>query len=186
VIGYRMYSAPAATGPWTQVPQGLSPDGPATDCGGSGPDFLITDASCVTQTVNGQKKYFAVRAVDTAPDGTKRTGDLSPAIVTDPANSAPGKPGPGTDGAFPYSLKWGGKAVSDPPPADYTDFYYVYRDTKNGRAERYDSVDNNSGTVYWTDPDPGSGTDTHTYWVTAVDNHLAESGFAPGNGITLP
>ncbi len=184
VIGYRLYSSAAATGPWAQVPQGQSPDTSQPDCGGTGTDNLIVEANCVTATVNGQKKYFAVRAVDRAPDGTVREGDLSPAILTDPSNNAPGKPGAGDDNAFPYSLKWGGKAVSDPPPADYTDFYYIYREDKSGRIDRYDSIDNNAGTVYWTDPDPGTG--TWTYYVTAVDNHLAESQFAPANGITLP
>jgi hypothetical protein len=187
VVGYRVYSAAAATGPWTQVPIGQNPDPSQPDCGGTAPDNLVTDGGCVTATVTGQKKYFAVRAVDKAPDGTLRTGDLSAPIVADPANSIPGKPNPGVDSAFPYSLKWGGKAVSTPPPADYTDFYYIYRrDTGNpsGRIDRYDSIDNTGGTILWTDPDPGTG--TWTYWVTAVDNHLAESGLAPGNGITLP
>ena len=190
VIGYYMYTAPFTTngpGPWSPVPFGQNPDSSQSDCGGqSATDSLVTDTTCVTKDVNGQKQYFGVRAVDRAPDGTRRVGDMSAPILVDPSNSVPGKPGPGVDGAFPYSLKWGGKAYSDPPPNDYTDFYYVYRDTKNGRPDRYDSVDNPQagGTVYWTDPDPGTG--SHTYWVTAVDNHLAESQLAPGNGITLP
>ena len=185
VIGYYVYSSAAATGPWTQV-QLTAPlvDPSQPDCGGAGADGLVKDANCVTSAVVGQKKYFAVRAVDTAPDGTRRTGGLSAVVTFDPANNAPGKPGVGVDNAFPYSLKWGGKAVSDPPPADYNDFYYIYRDTNGGRPDRYDSIENVSGTVYWTDPDPGTG--SHTYWVTAVDNHLAESAFHSPGGTTLP
>ena len=175
VIGYYVYTSNQATGPWVPVTGGLNPDPSQPDCGGSGGNQLVTEVNCVTATVLG-KKYFAVRAVDTAPDGTRRVGDLSQWVLADPANNAPGKPGLGVDNAFPYSLKWGGKAVSDPPPADYVDFYYIYRDTKNGRPDRYDSIENTDGTIYWTDPDPGTG--THTYWVTTVDNHLAESQLA--------
>jgi hypothetical protein len=47
----------------------------------------------------------------------------------------------------------------------------------SGRADRYDSVDNSGGHLFWTDPDDGGV--AHDYWVVAVDNHLAESAPQP-------
>ena len=74
---------------------------------------------------------------------------------------------------------WNGKARSTPPPSDYVDFYYIYRDAMDGRPDRYDSIDDDGSgqQITWTDPDPGGV--PHYYWVVAVDNHLAESDPAP-------
>ena len=178
VIGYHVYkSTVGATGPWTAAAPGLNPDPSQPDCSG-----LVKTPNCVEPDTN-KKVWYALRAVDTDTAGNPREGDLGAALLVDPANSTPGAPGGlGVDSTTPFSIKWDGKSYGDPPPNDYTSFFYIYRDTKNGRPDRYDSFDNPQagGTVFWTDPDPG--TSPHSYWVTAVDNHLAESNFKPDPG----
>jgi hypothetical protein len=59
------------------------------------------------------------------------------------------------------------------------EFYRVYRDGTT-LAHRYARWFDNSGTVRWQD----TATDgkAHTYWVTAVDEHYAESPI--GTGVT--
>ena len=172
VVGYYVWTSPTGTSGWTKAAPAVDPDPNIPDCSG-----LLTIANCVTDDSN-TKIYFAVQAVDKDTNGNLRPGSMSPALLVDPKNSRPGKPGGfGIDSAFPYSIKWGGTNVSDPPPADYTDFFYVYRDSFGGRVDRYDSISNVGGTITWTDPDPGGV--AHDYWVTTVDNHLAESAPMP-------
>jgi prepilin-type N-terminal cleavage/methylation domain-containing protein len=50
-------------------------------------------------------------------------------------------------------------------------FYRIYRDG-TAYANRYDTTSDGS-TLSWTDPNPG--TSSHTYYVSAVDTHFAES-----------
>jgi prepilin-type N-terminal cleavage/methylation domain-containing protein len=172
VIGYYVWTSTTGTGGWTRPAPALNPDPTIADCSG-----LLKTPVCVDDDTN-VKVYYAIQAVDTAPDGSIRAGDRSPALLVDPKNSRPPKPGGfGVDNAFPSSIKWSGTNVSDPPPADYTSFFYVYRDAADGRVDRYDSIDNTGGTISWTDPDPGGV--PHNYWVTSVDNHLAESPLVP-------
>ena len=68
----------------------------------------------------------------------------------------------------------------DPDFKDYIDHFDIYRDGQTV-ADRYATVDNTGvsagSTLTWTDSAAGTG--THTYWVTAVDSHGAES---PWNG----
>ena len=173
VIGYHVYTSKNSTGPWTPVPPNQGPDPSIPGC-----DGLVKQPNCVDQDTS-QNLYYQIRAVDTDPNGAQREGAPSAPLLVNPTNGKPGKPGVAVDNSFPYTLAWNGSKYGSPPPGDYTDFYYIYRDNLNGRADRYDSVDNDgSGAqIQWTDPDP-NGTD-HYYWVVAVDNHLAESDPAP-------
>ena len=135
--------------------------------------------NCVDADTN-QKVWYKVVAVDRDTNGVQREGAATPVLQVDPANSEPAKPGgTGIDNTTPWSIKWTGAKYGQPPPADYTDFYYIYRDDMSGRGDRYDSIDNDGSgsTITWTDPDPGNV--AHDYWVVAVDNHLAESNPAP-------
>jgi hypothetical protein len=175
VVGYYVWTAPAATGPWTLVAPALNPDPTIPDCSG-----LVKTANCVDDDTptTSTKVWYSLQAVDKDASGNLRSGDRSPALLVDPKNSRPGKPGGfGIDSAFPFSIKFDGPNVSDPPPSDYTDFFYIYRDDMGGRADRYDSLDNTGGHLTWTDPDDGGV--AHDYWVVAVDNHLAESAPQP-------
>ena len=175
VVGYYVWTAPAATGPWTLVVPALNPDPTIPDCSG-----LVKTANCVDDDTptTSTKVWYSLQAVDKDTNGNLRAGDRGPALLVDPKNSRPGKPGGfGIDNAFPFSIKFDGPNVSDPPPADYVDFFYIYRDDMSGRADRYDSLDNTGGHLTWTDPDDGGV--AHDYWVVAVDNHLAESAPQP-------
>jgi fibronectin type 3 domain-containing protein len=96
------------------------------------------------------------------------------------SNTAPGTPtiaSAGTAGTLYWSQ------TTDPNSGDSVDYYRVYRDG-TGLANRYDVIDNvpYPGTTYvlWNDPNPGST--THTYRVTAVDTHAAESNMS--NSVT--
>ena len=174
VIGYRVYkSATGAAGSWVAV-SAPSPDPDPTqpDCSG-----LIRVTTCV-EPEPAANVYYAVRAFDRDPSGAERPGDwMAVGLLVNVLNTAPKKINDGdidNDNAFPWTIKWKSAGLpSDPPPADYVDFYYVYRDDTSGRPDRYDSVDVAGGTIQWTDPDPDGL--AHKYWVTANDNHLAES-----------
>jgi hypothetical protein len=144
-----------------------------------GCDGLVPTANCVDADT-ATKVYYKVVAVDRDPNGVPREGAATAPLLVDPANTEPKKPNQaGIDATTPWSIKWKGATYGQPPPADYTDFYYIYRDGMTGRGDRYDSIDNDGsgGTITWTDPDPGNV--PHDYWVVAVDNHLAESNPAP-------
>jgi hypothetical protein len=171
VIGYHVYkSTVSATGPWTPIAAGTNPDPGQPGCEG-----LVKTPNCVDADTT-VKVWYQVAAVDQDPNGMQREGARSASLLFDPANTKPGSPKQfGVDNAFPSTIKWTGAKYGSPPPADYTDFYYVYRDAMGGRDDRYDSIDNDGSgaTITWTDPDPGGV--AHDYWVVAVDNHLAES-----------
>jgi hypothetical protein len=99
--------------------------------------------------------------------------DSSPLLVTD-INQPPNAPtitSISRSGAV-TTIRWSKPSPADPDTGDSIAFYRVYRDgvSINDRYERwYDS----SPTITWQD----TLTDgiAHTYYVTAVDTHYAES-----------
>jgi fibronectin type 3 domain-containing protein len=96
------------------------------------------------------------------------------------SNTAPGVPSIASATTF-GTIYW--NQTTDPNSGDSVDYYRIYRDG-TGLANRYDVIDNvpypSTSYVLWTDPNTG-GT-THTYRVTSVDTHAAES--AMSNSVT--
>jgi prepilin-type N-terminal cleavage/methylation domain-containing protein len=99
--------------------------------------------------------------------GTKLVGSATP--PGEPQNVA------GTRDANGTTLTW-------TPPAD-TDvrYYRVYRDDNTSFTERVDRTGTGSDNAI---TDPNATAAGHTYWLTAVDNDLAESPMAPAGGIS--
>jgi len=92
----------------------------------------------------------------------------------------PSPPGPpqnvaGTRDANGTTLTW-------TPPADGDVRYYrIYRDDNSSFTKRVDRTGTGSDTAI---TDPNASATSHTYWLTAVDNDLAESEMAPPGGIS--
>lgn len=61
--------------------------------------------------------------------------------------------------------------------------YRVYRDDNTSAAVRYDRSADGLATTFI---DAAGATAPHRYWVTAVDDELAESEFGPADGVTSP
>jgi hypothetical protein len=70
------------------------------------------------------------------------------------------------------TLKWSRPSPEDPDAGDGVEFYRIYRDGK-ALADRYARWFDPAGSVTWQDT--ATGGTTHSYWVTAVDKHYAES-----------
>jgi prepilin-type N-terminal cleavage/methylation domain-containing protein len=137
---------------------------------------LTTQTSCVDASPPGlsllTSLFYGVAAVDRDPTGNLREGPKSTALNVNFLNSAPGAPSGlsalwAAGGAI--TLTWTPSA-GDPNLGDSVHFYRIYRD-----GVRYDRTALGTDTT-WTDTGVGSG--SHTYQVTAVDTHLAESAAA--------
>jgi hypothetical protein len=118
---------------------------------------------------------YWVRAYDKAPGtGVPRAGADSARLDVTNTNTPPFPPAITsvmTVGGV-TTIKWNKPSPADLDPGDGLAFYRIYRDgiSINNRYERwYD----NSPTVTWQDTLTG-GT-SHTYYVTSVDTHYAES-----------
>jgi len=120
---------------------------------------------------SGDLSYDVV-GVDRDPSGALREGDRSAAAVATSTNRPP--PPPQSLGATLEAggvvLRWSAPATPDPDPGDAIDHYNVYRDgtSRTNRIDRTEAAEPS-----WTDT-TANGVQ-HTYWVTAVDRHLAES-----------
>jgi fibronectin type 3 domain-containing protein len=63
-------------------------------------------------------------------------------------------------------------------------YYRIYRDDRSSYTKRIDRTGTGAD-LSWTDDTAGAA--DRAYWVTAVDDRLAESDFAPsGSGVTAP
>jgi len=122
---------------------------------------------------------YYVRAYDRDPGGNVRPSlDYAHLIVTKD-NNAPFQVADLALSKLPTGdtkLTWTRPSPDDPDAGDSISFFRIYRDgiLMSNRYERYfDS--SGSPTVTWTDTSTnGVG---HTYWVTSVDQHYAESPF---------
>ena len=109
-------------------------------------------------------------------DGTVDRSGVGTSVKVIAANDAPSTPVNLQRGFNGVTLTWNRPTPADTGPSgDTIAFYRIYRD---GRAygNRYARWYSGDTAVSWTDPDPGAG--GHTYWVTSVDMHRLESGFA--------
>jgi prepilin-type N-terminal cleavage/methylation domain-containing protein len=134
---------------------------------------LSTDTTCRDSNPLNQPStdYFVV-AVDRDPSGNLREGARSTKTVVQ-GNSPPNPPTGLTATTDQYGhvvLNWNAPQPADPDSGDSIDFYRVYRDG-NALADRYDRT----GPGELSFIDTGKGGSTHEYWISAVDNHYAES-----------
>jgi type II secretory pathway pseudopilin PulG len=124
----------------------------------------------------GDLSYW-VRAYDKAPGtGAPRAGDDSDKLDVTTTNNPPNPPT-----VTSYSrlndvttIKWDKPSPEDPDVAlgDGVAFYRIYRDGV-AITNRYERWFDSSSNITWQDTQTG-GT-THTYYITAVDKHYAES-----------
>jgi hypothetical protein len=115
--------------------------------------------------------YYVV-AYDRDTAGALRAGDPSTQVTVTQGNT---RPNPPTNLLASTSngttiLVWQAPVPADPDAGDQIAFYRIYRDGSS-YADRYDRT--NGTEVNYTD----THTDgvQHTYWITAVDEHYAES-----------
>jgi prepilin-type N-terminal cleavage/methylation domain-containing protein len=173
VVGYRLYRmSPLAVLPSTSdtlVCTTSVDDAAPTSCRDSSPP-------------SGNYRYYVVALAPARTGGGLEESArpvLAGTLLLGSSNAAPTEPGSvsitsTTDG---NKLTWTAGSDSD----GTIRYYRVYRDDGSiaGRLDRTAS----GAVLTLTDPAGGSG---HKYWVTAVDNQLAESPFAPSGGITSP
>jgi prepilin-type N-terminal cleavage/methylation domain-containing protein len=130
--------------------------------------------SCAYPQTNAGASYWVV-AVDKDTSGNLREGDQSSSVTTTALNTRPNPPTnlqlSSANGVT--TLTWTA-STGDPDLGDDVAYYRIYRDG-TAFANRYDRTGDKT-TLTWTDTNTSAT--THTYYVTAVDKHLAESTFA--------
>jgi prepilin-type N-terminal cleavage/methylation domain-containing protein len=157
IIGYEVYRAGATTPVCPLATQKL--------------DTLCVDKNPPA----GASLQYTVYAYDLDPSGGLRKGDASDPLVVTNTDQPPYAPtsltaSRGADGTV--TLTWKRPSPQDPDPGDSVAFYRVYRDGQ-AMSDRYGRWFSSSASVTWQDA--ATGGTTHTYWVTAVDQHYAES-----------
>lgn len=135
------------------------------------------DTLCVDRDPpSGSTLKYWVYAYDSDPvSGAARIGDQSDILTVVDNDQAPYPPGDLTssraaDGSV--TLSWRRPSPEDRDPGDGIEFYRVYRDGQ-ALGDRYARWFDSSSIVRWQDT--ATGGTTHSYWVTAVDEHYAES-----------
>jgi prepilin-type N-terminal cleavage/methylation domain-containing protein len=135
--------------------------------------------TCVdTAPPDAEDVGYVVYAYDRNPEtGSPRPGDPSePPLTVTTTNTAPFPPtNPGADREGDViTLTWRRPAPEDLDAGDGIEFYRIYRDGK-ALGDRYERSFDAGPVVTWQDTRTGGL--THTYWITAVDEHYAESSF---------
>lgn len=120
----------------------------------------------------GTPSYTAV-AVDRTAAGVLREGAQATSVTVPLLNNPPWPPTnlSASSNGGATTLTWAAPAGGDPDIGDAVDHYTIYRDGAS-YANRYDRTADATQTT-WTDTKTGGL--AHTYSVTAVDTHLAES-----------
>jgi hypothetical protein len=146
----------------------------------------VTDANATScsdsNAPTGNQKYYVVALAPsrTVANATEDSG-VGPLINSDTANQRPLAPAVVTATALPgggVTLTWTASIDPDLTPIRY---YRIYRGSSASPSTRFDITDTGTQTT-WEDDAPNAS--SYTYWVTAVDDHLAESPLAPSGGIT--
>jgi hypothetical protein len=140
---------------------------------------LIKTSQCIETTDPGGSLTYTVRAVDKDASGNLRPSADSVSSSPATTNTAPSAPTGILDNGATSTLKFTTPlAPQDPDSGDTVKYFNIYRDGATP-DKRYDTVSNvgvSAGTTLnWTDQ--ATGGVSHTYRVTAVDNHGAESIF---------
>jgi hypothetical protein len=160
VLGYRVYR--------------LDGSGATLVCPSSG-GGVVTDTACQDLSPPAGTLQYYVVAVDNAPGGSLREGDQSSTVTVPTGNTPPNPPtglsASSTNGGATTVLVWSAPNPADPDPGDSIAFYRIYRDGTT-YGDRYDRTATGSALSY---TDANTGGVPHTYYITAVDNHLAES-----------
>jgi hypothetical protein len=173
VTGYQVYRMLSST---------ANPSTDALVCTTSVGDAAAT--ACQDRSAPAGSPRYYVIAVAPAQSGTG--DDHSPAsgiVDTGVGDAAPLAPAQLTA----QRLTGGGVTLSWPAASDPDGtirYYRIYRDDNTSYTSRLDRT-GSGGDLSWTDNGPNAA--NHAYWVTAVDDRLAESPFAPsGAGVTAP
>ncbi|MGH2944868.1 MAG: hypothetical protein ACRDPC_01105 [Solirubrobacteraceae bacterium] len=122
-------------------------------------------------------EYWVVAYDKTPGTGAPRAGDDSDRLVVVADNSQPFPPTnlDGTrDADGTVTLTWDRPSPEDPDAGDSIEFYRIYRDGIL-LANRYARWFDTGPSPEWQDTQTAGV--THSYWVTAVDQHYAESAF---------
>lgn len=161
VIGYRVYRTHSGGGTVQVCPATAGDFTSATHCQDTTPPAVPL------------LEYHVV-ALDRRPgDNAPREGAPSPQVQVTQTNTPPSAPTnlQASTSAGNTVLLWSAPSVPDPDPGDSIQFYRIYRDGST-YADRYDRTGSGSEVSY---TDTATGGVSHTYWVTAVDEQLAES-----------
>jgi hypothetical protein len=139
---------------------------------------LQLDTFCVDGSPPGTAlvDYWVV-AYDKDPvTGLLRPGDQSNTLTVVNNNNAPFGPTNlvGSRSGSTVTLTWKRPSPADPDPLDGIEFYRIYRDGQ-ALADRYERWFDQAATITWQDT--ATGGVSHSYSVTAVDKHYAESPF---------
>jgi prepilin-type N-terminal cleavage/methylation domain-containing protein len=157
IVGYEVYRAGTATPICALATQKL--------------DTLCIDTSPPATS----PLQYTVYAYDKDPSGALRKGDPSDPLVVTTGDNPPYAPTNlsatrAADGTV--TLTWKRPSPQDPDAGDSVAFYRIYRDGQT-LSDQYARSFATSNNVTWKDA-ATAGT-THTYWVTAVDQHAGES-----------
>jgi prepilin-type N-terminal cleavage/methylation domain-containing protein len=119
---------------------------------------------------------YDVYAYDRDTSGQVRAGDNSETLQVTRDNRAPFPPTGliATRAGDVVTLQWSRPAPEDPDTGDGVEFYRIYRDGQ-ALGNRYDRWFDSRPQVIWEDTNTGGL--QHSYSVTAVDKHFAESPF---------
>jgi Tfp pilus assembly protein PilV len=178
ITGYRVYQMVGAT------------PAPASDtkvCETSTGDPNPTACRSTTAPMGGVYRYYVVALAPARPPSTgtelSATPTLAQTALVDSTNIAPNPPqnvnANRQDGMV--TVSW--SAPASPAAGEATDtlrYFRIYRDG-TAYANRVDTTGSGTATS-WIDFNAGDS--LHTYYVTAVDSHLAESNPAPNGGVT--
>jgi hypothetical protein len=138
---------------------------------------LLKTSQCTETTDPGGSLTYTVVAVDKDQNGNLRESAQSVSSSPATTNTQPKSPTGIVTNGLTSTLKFTTPtSPQDPDAGDSVKYFNIYRDGQTPN-ERYDTVSNTGvsagTTLTWDDPAPGAG--SHTYWVTAVDSHGAES-----------
>jgi type II secretory pathway pseudopilin PulG len=138
------------------------------------------DTVCTDTSPPGDAELvYYVRAYDKDTSGNPRASSDSLPVRVTTSNSGPYPVTSLSLAALAngsVKLTWKRPSPEDPDAGDSASFFRIYRDGK-ALVNRYDRYFDDTGatTVSWTDL--ATGGTKHTYWVTTVDQHYAESSF---------
>jgi fibronectin type 3 domain-containing protein len=174
VVEYRVHRVATGTTPSASDP---------VACSKSVDDRLPTscmESSTPAPPAGKEWSYYVVAMAPSRTTAGQLEASARPAAgQTLTPNVAPSPP-PSVSistGAAGVTLSWPAASDSD----GSIRFYRIYRDDDTSIDVRYDRTASGGDTSY---TDPSGLVGTHRYWVTAVDDRLAESAFAPTGGIT--
>ena len=128
----------------------------------------------------GNQQYYVVALGPPRPPATGVDRSAPSALIQTDGDVRPTAPASITATALPgggVKLTWTAATDSD----GTIRYYRIYRDDNLTTSARYDRTDNGA-TLEWSDDSATAS--SRRYWLTAVDDRLAESDFAPLLGIT--